>query len=220
MGPDSRRLEELGLNSSTPPGQLLYDGWLLRMLPGKAKRARSVNAVYPSTLALERKIDALAFAVTGPSTNEWDQPYGAKTKDLVTPTQRRELGGLGIEIGSHSRTHCEMPLLAGDELTTEASGSLEDLRAGGLNPRFFAYPYGTRNASSKKAVADAGYCAAFGTAHRRVRRSDDRFDLPRVMIHATDRGWRFRTKTAAPRIWGSIERIRRTFSAAARRMTP
>jgi GNAT superfamily N-acetyltransferase len=56
MGPDSRRLEELGLNSSTPPGQLLYDGWLLRMLPGKAKRARWVNAVYPSTLPLDTKL--------------------------------------------------------------------------------------------------------------------------------------------------------------------
>lgn len=170
------------------------------------------------TILQPRKIDALVFAVTGSSTNEWDQPYGAKTKTLVTATQRRELGGLGVEIGSHSRTHREMPLLAGDELATEASGSLEDLRAGGLNPRFFAYPYGARNASSKKAVADAGYRAAFGTAHRRVRRGDDRFDLPRVMIHATDRGWRFRAKTAAPRLWGSMERMRRTFSAAARRM--
>ncbi len=53
---DARRLEELGLNSSAPPGQLLYDGWLLRLLPGKAKRARSVNAVYPSTLPLDEKV--------------------------------------------------------------------------------------------------------------------------------------------------------------------
>lgn len=54
--PDARRLEELGLNSSAPPGQLLYDGWLLRLLRGKAKRARSVNAVYPSTTPLDEKI--------------------------------------------------------------------------------------------------------------------------------------------------------------------
>ena len=54
--PELRRIEELGLNSSAPPGQLLYDGWLLRLLPGQAKRARSVNAVYPSQLPLERKI--------------------------------------------------------------------------------------------------------------------------------------------------------------------
>lgn len=51
-----RRIEELGLNASAPPGQLLYDGWLLRLLPGQAKRARSVNAVYPSRLALPAKI--------------------------------------------------------------------------------------------------------------------------------------------------------------------
>ena len=51
-----RRIEELGLNSSAPPGQLLYDGWLLRLLPGQAKRARSVNAVYPSTRPLADKV--------------------------------------------------------------------------------------------------------------------------------------------------------------------
>ena len=56
MIPDARRLEELSLNSSAPPGQLLYDGWLVRLAPGKAKRARSVNAVYPSRLALADKI--------------------------------------------------------------------------------------------------------------------------------------------------------------------
>jgi ribosomal protein S18 acetylase RimI-like enzyme len=56
MSLDPRRLEELGLNSSAPPGQLLYDGWLLRLLRGKAKRARSVNAVYPSTAPLAEKI--------------------------------------------------------------------------------------------------------------------------------------------------------------------
>lgn len=56
MTPDARRLEELSLNSSAPPGQLLYDGWLLRLLPGKAKRARSVNPVYPSTQPLDGKI--------------------------------------------------------------------------------------------------------------------------------------------------------------------
>ena len=57
MIPDARRIEELSLNSSAPPGQLLYDGWILRMLRGKAKRARSVNAVYASTLPVQGKID-------------------------------------------------------------------------------------------------------------------------------------------------------------------
>jgi N-acetylglutamate synthase len=54
--PDDRRIEELGLNSSAPPGQLVYDGWLLRLLKGKAKRARSVNPVYPSKAEIATKI--------------------------------------------------------------------------------------------------------------------------------------------------------------------
>jgi ribosomal protein S18 acetylase RimI-like enzyme len=53
---DARRIEELSLNSSAPPGQLLYDGWILRLLRGKAKRARSVNAVYASSLPVADKI--------------------------------------------------------------------------------------------------------------------------------------------------------------------
>lgn len=56
MRPDARRIEELSLNSSAPPGQLVYDGWILRLLKGKAKRARSVNAVYESRLPLDTKI--------------------------------------------------------------------------------------------------------------------------------------------------------------------
>ena len=44
MTPDARRIEELGLNSSAPPGQLLYDGWLLRLLRGfKARTASDLD---------------------------------------------------------------------------------------------------------------------------------------------------------------------------------
>lgn len=53
---DLRRLEEIALNASATPRQLLYDGWLVRLSPGKAKRARSVNAFYGSTLALDDKL--------------------------------------------------------------------------------------------------------------------------------------------------------------------
>ncbi len=56
MSLDARRLEELSLNSSEPPEQWLYDGWILRLLPGKAKRARSVNPVRPSSRPLAQKI--------------------------------------------------------------------------------------------------------------------------------------------------------------------
>jgi len=53
---DARRIEEAGLNALQTQRQLFYDGWLLRVSAGKAKRARSVNAHFGSTLPLEQKI--------------------------------------------------------------------------------------------------------------------------------------------------------------------
>ena len=55
--PGDRRIEELSLNSSAPPGQLLYDGWIVRLAPGKAKRARSVNPFFASTRPLDEKLE-------------------------------------------------------------------------------------------------------------------------------------------------------------------
>jgi ribosomal protein S18 acetylase RimI-like enzyme len=50
------RIEEAGLNASAPPQQRIVDGWLLRFSPGKAKRARCVNAVSAGRLPLDQKL--------------------------------------------------------------------------------------------------------------------------------------------------------------------
>ncbi|MEX1103973.1 MAG: GNAT family N-acetyltransferase [Dehalococcoidia bacterium] len=54
----SRRLEEVLLNATAPPEQLLYDGWLLRLSREHIKRASSVNATFASTLPLPEKLEA------------------------------------------------------------------------------------------------------------------------------------------------------------------
>jgi GNAT superfamily N-acetyltransferase len=55
------RVEDAGLNASAPPQQRWLDGWLLRLCPGKAKRARCINAVAPGRLPARDKL-ALAEA--------------------------------------------------------------------------------------------------------------------------------------------------------------
>ncbi len=49
-------VEDASLNASAPPQQLWLDGWLVRFCPGKAKRARSINAVAPGRLPFAEKL--------------------------------------------------------------------------------------------------------------------------------------------------------------------
>jgi len=53
---DLGRIEDAGLNASAPPQQRVLDGWLLRFSPGKAKRARCINALCAGRLPLSEKL--------------------------------------------------------------------------------------------------------------------------------------------------------------------
>ena len=61
------RIEDAGLNASAPPQQRVLDGWLLRFSPGKAKRARCINALSTGRLALVDKLARCerAYAASG-----------------------------------------------------------------------------------------------------------------------------------------------------------
>jgi ribosomal protein S18 acetylase RimI-like enzyme len=77
------RIEDAGLNASAPPQQRWLDGWLIRFSPGKAKRARCINAVAAGRLSLEEKI-ALALAV-------FDEAQLPPVLRITPFTQPREL---------------------------------------------------------------------------------------------------------------------------------
>ena len=51
------RVEDASLNASAPPQQRWLDGWILRYSPGKARRARCVNAVATGRLPLAQKLE-------------------------------------------------------------------------------------------------------------------------------------------------------------------
>ena len=56
------RVEDACLNASAPPSQWWIDGWLVRTLPGKARRARSVQALMPGVLPLDERLAAAEAA--------------------------------------------------------------------------------------------------------------------------------------------------------------
>jgi len=52
----AHRAEAAGLDATAPPQQALIDGWLIRLSPGKAKRARCVNALQAGQMPLEQML--------------------------------------------------------------------------------------------------------------------------------------------------------------------
>jgi ribosomal protein S18 acetylase RimI-like enzyme len=50
------RIEDAGINASAPREQRWLDGWLVRLAPGKAKRARSIQPVAPGRLGVDEKL--------------------------------------------------------------------------------------------------------------------------------------------------------------------
>ncbi len=51
------RIEDAGINASAPREQLWVDGWLVRFSPGKAKRARCIQAVAAGRTSVEAKLE-------------------------------------------------------------------------------------------------------------------------------------------------------------------
>lgn len=87
------RIEDAGLNASAPPQQRWLDGWLLRLSPGKAKRARCINAVAPGRLPAREKLAVAeaAYAQAG-------LPMIVRVTPFTLPTGLDELlGTLGLQ---------------------------------------------------------------------------------------------------------------------------
>jgi GNAT superfamily N-acetyltransferase len=61
------QIEDASLNASAPPQQRWLDGWIVRYAPGKARRARCVNAVAPGRRPLADKLAEVRalFAAAG-----------------------------------------------------------------------------------------------------------------------------------------------------------
>lgn len=92
------RIEDAGINASAPPQQLWLDGWLVRFSPGKAKRARCIQAVANGRLPLDERLNACqaVFRAAGlpmftrvtPFTlpADLDQQLAARGHHLLDPT--------------------------------------------------------------------------------------------------------------------------------------
>jgi peptidoglycan/xylan/chitin deacetylase (PgdA/CDA1 family) len=93
--------------------------------------------------------------------------------------------GRGLDLGAHSVTHRSLPTLSDSELEHEVVASRATLyRATGIEPEFFAYPYGLWDPRVRTRVLSAGYRAAFTLDDGRNGAHADPWSLRRINIPA------------------------------------
>jgi peptidoglycan/xylan/chitin deacetylase (PgdA/CDA1 family) len=102
----------------------------------------------------------------------------------LTKEQLRELAAAGIEIGSHSATHPELPALNAAKLRHEVADSRTTLeRIVGGPVLSFCYPSGHHTAVVRQAVQAAGYQSAVTVEPGLFRGREERFQIPRVRVY-------------------------------------
>jgi GNAT superfamily N-acetyltransferase len=93
------RVEDAGLNASAPPQQRWMDGWLVRTLPGKARRARCINALAAGRLPLPDKL-----AMVGPVYRDAGVPMIFRLTPFTQPAGLDDaLAALGHRIVDSTR---------------------------------------------------------------------------------------------------------------------
>ncbi len=120
------RIEDAGINASAPREQRWVDGWLIRLSPGKAKRARCIQAVAPGRLGIDAKLALCLplFAEAGL------RPYVRITPFSEPQGLDRHLAGLGmIEIDdTRVMAIASLDAFTGDD-GASAVGSIEAVDA-------------------------------------------------------------------------------------------
>lgn len=117
------------------------------------------------------------------ASNVWDQALGIPQKPLMGPQQWRDWLSAGMDIGSHTRHHCDLTKLDKATAWHEIAESKRELeRVLGCEVRHFCYPYGKYENEHLQMVMDAGYISATTTNYGKFQPGDSLATLRRVMV--------------------------------------
>lgn len=105
----------------------------------------------------------------------------------MTPEQLLTLIKDGMEIGNHTYTHVRLASLTPAEQVQEiGSASLRIRQLTGHTPTTMAYPFGSFDAASQRAAADAGIELAFDSSSGANESFAGRLHSPRLHVRASD----------------------------------
>lgn len=139
--------------------------------------------------ALQRRaMTATWFIVSGAIGGEPDWPYdGRPAGRMMDAAALRGLSAAGIEIGSHTVSHCRLTQASDADLARELADSkstLEDIL--GHEAHSFAYPYGDWDTRCAEAVRAAGYRQACTTRTGWALRDGNPYTLRRLTVFNHD----------------------------------
>lgn len=104
-------------------------------------------------------------------------------KNFISWEQLKEMAAEGMEIGSHTVTHPDLPRVT-SSLEWQLTDSRRELEKHlGFDVKFFAYPGGAHSPRVEDALKDAGYLSAVTTRHWIWHsRAEDPYLVPRIHI--------------------------------------
>ena len=119
--------------------------------------------------------------------NDWNSEGAARGRPLLSIEQIRSMEEHGIEIGSHTQTHCSLPDATEEVAAREIRDSRADLEAALMTPPTFAYPYGRLDDGVVEQVGRSGYLGAYAShVPTLAKLGDDPLLIPRIEIAAGD----------------------------------
>ncbi len=102
---------------------------------------------------------------------------------FLNPTEVRRLDAAGMDIGAHTRSHVPLAKIAPGEVEGQVLGSRRDLeRVVGHPVQWFAYPFGSFDASVLAKVRAAGFVLAVTTEGGTHESSLNPLTMPRIHI--------------------------------------
>ena len=118
------------------------------------------NYRYAMPILQEFGFLATIFCLSGKigGVSDWTEDPVWKGHPLLDAHQMRELSSMGLEIGSHTRTHADLSRVSSENARDEIVHSktdLEDLL--GVPVRSFCYPFGAYREETPSLVRRAGY---------------------------------------------------------------
>lgn len=102
---------------------------------------------------------------------------------FLNDTQIRELDRAGMDVGDHTVHHVDLTQLSGSELQMETAGSVRALEHILGHPvYYFAYPFGTFNATVEQALHAAGITMAYTTQGGTTESTSAPLAMPRLHV--------------------------------------